>query len=160
MLLRFFVAKAAVHVPFMAFYGRFPAKWIFTGSILIFEIGSLLSALSRSSVMFILGRSVSGIGSSGMSMGAAFIGFTLAPSRSTVWSLLLIAGQMSSVLKPILSGLLVDKVTWRCKFLFFCLRHSVGCVAGALRTLTLPSLINHPMRSRAFQTTNTDCFIL
>jgi MFS family permease len=65
--------------------------------------------------MLIIGRGISGIGSSGMSAGAMFIGFTLSPSSSTVWGLLLLAGRISSVLRPIIFGALVDKITWRCK---------------------------------------------
>lgn len=70
--------------------------------------------------MFIIGRSISGIGSSGVSTGAVLIGFAAVAQSGRknspiVWGLMGLASQLSLVSRPIIFGALVDKVTWRCK---------------------------------------------
>lgn len=56
----------------MLFFGKIlafmPAKGVFMLSIVIFEIGSLLSAVAPSMVVLILGRAVSGFGGTGLYM--------------------------------------------------------------------------------------------
>lgn len=51
-------------------YTYLSAKHTFLFFSFIFEIGSLLSAVSTSSMFFILGRTVAGLGSSGLENGA------------------------------------------------------------------------------------------
>lgn len=52
------------------FYTYLNAKQTFLFFVLIFEIGSLLCAVSTSSTFFILGRAIAGMGSSGLENGA------------------------------------------------------------------------------------------
>lgn len=51
-------------------YTYLPVKQMFLFFVFIFEIGSLLCAVSTSSMFFILGRTVAGLGSSGLENGA------------------------------------------------------------------------------------------
>jgi MFS family permease len=51
-------------------YTYLGVKQVFLFFVFIFEIGSLLCAISTSSTFFILGRTVAGLGSSGLENGA------------------------------------------------------------------------------------------
>lgn len=54
-------------------------KLIFLGAVVVFELGSLLCALSKSSAMFIIGRAVAGCGGAGVLNGAFTIIAAAAP---------------------------------------------------------------------------------
>lgn len=60
-------------------YKYFPLKATFVTTILIFEIGNLLCAVTPSSTAFIVGRAIAGIGGAGVSTGGTVI-FAFAPS--------------------------------------------------------------------------------
>lgn len=50
-------------------YNNFPVKWLFLANMLLFEIGCLVSATAPSSIIFIIGRAISGVGCAGASQG-------------------------------------------------------------------------------------------
>jgi len=56
-------------------YGVFPIKWTIIVSIVIFEIGSLVSGVAPTSTALIIGRAVAGLGSSGIVSGSLVVGF-------------------------------------------------------------------------------------
>lgn len=51
----------------------FNVKWTFLAAIFIFEVGSLLCAVAPSSVAFIVGRAIAGMGTAGLFSGAVVI---------------------------------------------------------------------------------------
>ena len=58
---------------FGKFYGYFPIKWVFLTAIIIFEIGSAVCGAAPTSDAFIVGRSIAGLGASGIFQGAMVI---------------------------------------------------------------------------------------
>jgi MFS family permease len=62
-------------------YTMYSTKWVFLLGIGIFEIGSLICGLARSSVMLIVGRSVAGLGSGSINAGAILIVNNTIPLR-------------------------------------------------------------------------------
>lgn len=54
-------------------YGYFPIKWVFLAAIIIFEIGSAVCGAAPTSDAFIVGRSIAGLGASGIFQGAMVI---------------------------------------------------------------------------------------
>ena len=58
---------------FGKFYGYFPIKWVFLTAIIIFEIGSTVCGAAPTSDAFIVGRSIAGLGASGIFQGAMVI---------------------------------------------------------------------------------------
>jgi hypothetical protein len=54
-------------------YGYFPIKWVFLTAIVIFEVGSAVCGAAPTSDAFIVGRSIAGLGASGIFQGAMVI---------------------------------------------------------------------------------------
>lgn len=62
-------------------YRMFSVKWTFLTAIFVFEVGSLLCAVAPSSVAFIVGRAIAGMGTAGLFSGAVVI---LSHSRTSL----------------------------------------------------------------------------
>lgn len=62
---------------FQLFFGRiytfYSTKWVFLSAIILFEIGSALCGAAPTSVAFIIGRSIAGIGCAGVFSGVIII---------------------------------------------------------------------------------------
>lgn len=50
-------------------YDNYAIKWVFFFNMIIFEAGILVSGLAPSSMVFIIGRAITGLGFSGISQG-------------------------------------------------------------------------------------------
>ncbi|MCJ1318774.1 hypothetical protein MMC15_004105 [Xylographa vitiligo] len=96
-------------------YTYFNIKWTYIGAIVVFEIGSLVCALAQNSVMLIIGRAIAGAGAAGLfSGGMTIIGFTVPLKKRPIYIALLSSMfGISSVVGPILGGVLTDKASWR-----------------------------------------------
>jgi MFS family permease len=55
---------------FGSIYQLFPLKWVYMHAIILFEIGSVISAIAQTSNVFIAGRAISGIGFAGIGSGS------------------------------------------------------------------------------------------
>lgn len=93
----------------------YPLKFGILACVAVFEIGSLLAALSPNSTALIFGRAIQGVGGAGVSGGVyTILAFITRPQHlpaifglsSAVWSL-------SSVLGPVLGGLFTQYASWR-----------------------------------------------
>ncbi|KAH6694909.1 putative MFS transporter [Leptodontidium sp. MPI-SDFR-AT-0119] len=132
---------------FQAFWGKvykyFPIKIAFLITIGIFELGSLIAALSPNSTALIIGRAIQGLGGAGVTGGTyTILAFITRPEylhavfglTSSVWSL-------SSVLGPVLSGIFTQYATWRWCFW-------VNLPIGGAAALILLLLLKMPPHSR------------
>lgn len=88
---------------FGKFYTLYSVKWVFVAGVVVFEIGSLIAAVSPSSAVLIVGRTVSGLGAAGIFAGAIIILATSVPLRQ----------------RPVYTGLLASM-------------HGIASVAGPL----------------------------
>lgn len=64
-------------------FDHFSVKWAFLLHLIVFEVGALISGAAPSSVVFIVGRVISGLGFSGISQGCmvSVLPFILEESR-------------------------------------------------------------------------------
>ncbi|KAJ7194181.1 ABC transporter [Mycena pura] len=125
---------------FLLFYGQilriFPAKWVLICSVVTFEIGSLVCGVSQNVDQLIAGRTVSGLGASGIFVGVLQViaQVTVLEDRPRLFGLFGAVFGMASIVGPLIGGAFTDHVTWR--WCFF-INLPVGGVSVAALTFLL-----------------------
>lgn len=111
----FLMTTCAFQILFGRIYTIFPAKLTFLGAIGIFMGGSLIAALAPSSLVFIVGRAVQGIGTSGILSGGLIIIAQVVPlqMRSALGGIIGAMEGVAMISAPIIGGALTDKLSWR-----------------------------------------------
>ncbi|KAF8234177.1 MFS general substrate transporter [Tricholoma matsutake] len=104
---------------FMIVYGQLlnlvPLKWAIISSVIIFELGSLLCAVSFNMNFLLFGRGVAGVGGAGIVVCIFTAVAQVAPLKKRP-ALLGVVGAsfgLSSVIGPLIGGGLTDHVSWR-----------------------------------------------
>ena len=122
-------------------YTYFNIKWTYLSALLIFELGSIICAAAKNSVMLIVGRAIAGAGAAALfSGGMTIVGFSVALRKRALYiSLLSSMFGISSVVGPILGGVLTDQATWRWCFW-------INLPFGAVALLTVFFFFKNPER--------------
>ncbi|CAD6891368.1 unnamed protein product [Tilletia controversa] len=96
---------------FGCLYSSFSAKWLYLASFFLFELGSLMCALARSSSMFIAGRAISGLGlAGGLSGSLLIVSFTASLNLQRLLGVVYVCGV---AIGPVIGGALTSGVSWR-----------------------------------------------
>lgn len=125
-------------------YGR---KWFYTGGIIIFVIGSLLSGLSQTLTQLIIFRAFQGIGAGIMIANAfATVGDLFTPAeRGTYQGYISGIFGLSSVLGPTLGGYITDNFSWH--WIFY-INIPIGIAVIFLFIFFFPSLRPHVEKNK------------
>ncbi|AHV97965.1 DHA2 family efflux MFS transporter permease subunit [Paenibacillus sabinae] len=121
---------------------RFGAKRIFLGTVIMFVIGSVLCSISQTSTQLIIFRVIQGLGGGMVApIGMAMV-FRLAPPerRGSIMGMLGIPMLLAPALGPVLSGWLIEYVSWHWIFL---INLPIGILAVVLGIKYLPVTDRH-----------------
>lgn len=120
-------------------YRHLPLKLSYICFLALFELGSLLCATSVSSAMFIIGRAVAGVGSSGLVNGAlTIVGSASAPEKKPMlMGMIMAVAGAGQLIGPLIGGVLTEKTTWR-----WCFYINLPCGALVILFITLISFPN------------------
>ncbi|KXH53976.1 major facilitator superfamily transporter [Colletotrichum nymphaeae SA-01] len=142
------MTTAATQCLYGAVYKIFDTKWTFIFSICLFEVGSLIAALSPTSSVLILGRAVSGLGGAGLSSGSYVIIAKVVPLQKRASFLGLFGGiwGIASICGPLLGGFFAGSVTWR--WCFYINLPIGGVTLAAMLFFPSPNTHNDGNRSR------------
>ncbi|KAJ5798486.1 MFS transporter [Penicillium pulvis] len=132
-------STCAVQLQFGKIYSLFATKWVYLWSVFVFEAGSLLCAVAPNSVALIVGRSIAGLGSAGITLGSFVVMTRLVPLRyrPMYTSLLTSMHGIACVAGPLLGGVFTDYVTWRWGFY---MNLSMGAIAIVCIVFSMPPL--------------------
>lgn len=111
----FLMTTCAFQILFGRVYTLYSAKFIFLGSIVVFMCGSLACALAPISTVFVIGRAIQGIGTSGILSGGLIIISQVVPlqTRSVLGGVIGAMEGVAMICAPIIGGALTDKLNWR-----------------------------------------------
>ena len=129
------VTNAAFQSTWGKAYKYFPIKQIFLTTIMVFELGNVVSATAQSSAAMILGRVIAGVGGGGVMTGCFIvIAFSSKPQyRAAYMGVLGVTFGCAAVIGPLMGGVLSDGPGWRwC----FWISLPIGFAAAAIMALT------------------------
>ena len=127
--------------------GRFGAKRLWVGSVVLFTLGSALSGLAWSTETLVIFRVLQGIGG-GMIMPVGTMMLTRAAGPARLGRIMSIIGMpmiLAPIFGPTLGGLLIDHLDWR--WIFY-VNVPVGIVAVAMGMRLLPSVEEGVFRTK------------
>ncbi|KAH8645828.1 efflux pump protein [Xylariales sp. PMI_506] len=133
-------------------YTYFRCKWTFLIFLIVFELGSLVCGVSKSSAVLIGGRTIAGLGASGlMNGGMTILAGTAPPSKQPLYiGYMLAVSQFGLILGPIIGGALTEWVTWRWCFY---INLPVGGIAAVVLLLVEISDDKEPFSSHLLRST-------
>ncbi|KAK6225688.1 major facilitator superfamily transporter [Colletotrichum tabaci] len=106
----------AFQLVFGRLYNQFSIKTVFLASLAVFELGSLVCAVSPSSTAFVAGRAVAGLGASGLQSGCMVLISATLPAKQLpmyVGAIGMVYG-VAAVLGPVVGGVITNsRLTWR-----------------------------------------------
>ncbi len=123
-------------------YGR---KFFFQVAIVIFLVGSALAGLSHTMVELIVFRAVQGLGGGGLMVGAqTIVGDVVSPrERGRYMGLFMAMFGVTTVIGPLIGGVLVEYLSWR--WIFY-VNLPIGAVALAVTAVALPGALSRVRR--------------
>jgi MFS family permease len=102
------------------FYAFYNIKWMYCLSLVIFELGSVVSAVAPNSITLITGRAISGVGAAGLVSGTTTIlSYCVAlKTQAKISGIVLGMYSIGAAIGPLVGGSITDSkaLTWRFVF--------------------------------------------
>jgi MFS family permease len=138
----YLVACCALQLSFGKLYNLFPTKWVFLSSLGVFELGSLVCAVTPTSIGLIMGRVIAGAGSGGIFAGAILTIAATTPleQRSIYNGMLGAIYALASIVGPLMGGAFTALVTWR---LCFYINLPIGLITAICVLIFLDKKVGH-----------------
>nr|CAL81505.1 MFS transporter [Penicillium digitatum] len=111
----YLLTTCAVSLMFGKLYTFYSIKWIYLIALFIFEVGSLVCAVTPTSVGLICGRAIAGLGAAGLFSGSILIISKSVPlvKRPMYTGLVGAMFGIANVAGPLMGGAFTDHLTWR-----------------------------------------------
>ncbi|CAI7604415.1 unnamed protein product [Penicillium bialowiezense] len=111
----YLLTTCAVTLPFGKVYTYYSTKWTYLIALALFEIGSVICAVTPSSNGLIFGRAIAGVGSGGLSPGALLVLANSVPlhRRALYFGIIGSTSGIATITGPLIGGLLTDHASWR-----------------------------------------------
>ncbi|TVY44502.1 Efflux pump [Lachnellula subtilissima] len=137
----YLLTNTALQPSFGRIYTYFDVKSTFLFALCLFEVGSIVCAAAKNSVMLIIGRAIAGAGASALFSGSMnILGFTVPLHKRPLYiaSISSMFG-ISSVVGPLLGGAFTDNLSWRWCFW-------INLPIGAIAIVTVAIFFKPPKR--------------
>lgn len=131
-------------------FNTFNMKWVYIGTVVLFEAGSALCGGAPTMSALIVGRVIAGAGGSGIYLGSLqyFAVMTAEKERGLYMSLIAMFWGLGAVLGPVIGGAFaVSSATWRWAFY---INLVIGAVSAPAFLFYLPAI--HPMKGVSIRT--------
>lgn len=117
----YLVAQIALIPTCGRIYTFYNIKWTYCALLTIFGIGSIVCAAAPSSMAFIIGRAVAGLGGAGLLSGAAVIVSYCVElnKRAFMMAIIFATYSLGSVVGPLIGGVITDNKTLTWRFIFW-----------------------------------------
>ncbi|TVY40626.1 Rubrofusarin-specific efflux pump [Lachnellula subtilissima] len=111
----YLITLCAFQLIFGRIYTFYPAKWVLLCAIGLFELGSVVCGAAPSSIAFIIGRAIAGLGSAGIFTGAVTTMIISIPlhRRPMFQGIFGAVFGVASVCGPLVGGAFTTSVSWR-----------------------------------------------